>query len=108
MHYRSVMGRLHGVLPLLPHTCDWMRPPMPSISMKPTKPSYICGYSPWAPTQRFVIPVFWGPNGIAIGVAPYKHNPNSLGYGLVYARDMQTTALPYYYKYNLAGAYPYR
>jgi hypothetical protein len=68
-----------------------------------------CGFGPWAPAQRLVIPVYWGPGGVAMGIAPYIHNPDSLGYGgLVYVRDMQTAALPYYYKYNLTGAYPYR
>ncbi len=72
-------------------------------------PYYICRGGPWAPTQRLVIPVFWGPSGIAIGVAPYKFNPNNVGYGdLIYTHDVQTAALPYYYKYDLAGAYPYR
>jgi hypothetical protein len=67
-----------------------------------------CGYGPWAPAQRLVIPVYWGPDGIAMVIAPYRYNPNSLGYGLVYVRDVQTVALPYYYRYNLTGAYPYR
>jgi hypothetical protein len=67
-----------------------------------------CGFGPWAPAQRLVIPVSWGPSGVTIGVAPYRYNPNSLGYGLVYVRDLQTAAMPYYYRYNLTGAYPYR
>jgi hypothetical protein len=43
-----------------------------------------------------------------MSITPYIHNPDSLGYGLVYVRDLQTAAMPYYYKYNLTGAYPYR
>jgi hypothetical protein len=30
------------------------------------------------------------------------------GEGIVHVRDVQTAALPYYYRYNLTGAYPYR
>jgi hypothetical protein len=68
-----------------------------------------CGWGPWAPTQRLVIPVSWGPDGIAMSVVPYRYNPDSLGYGgFVYVRDVQTVALPFYYRYNLTGAYPYR
>jgi hypothetical protein len=65
---------------------------------------------PWAPAQRLTIPVFWGPNGIAMGVAPFVHIKNSVGYGagLTYVYGTQTAALPFYYRYNLTGAYPYR
>jgi hypothetical protein len=62
-----------------------------------------------APTQRLVIPVYWGPSGISMGIAPFSHNPYSLGYtSMSYKHDMQTVAMPLYYKYNLTGAYPYR
>jgi hypothetical protein len=63
-----------------------------------------------APTQRLVIPVHWGSDGVVVGVVQFVHIPNSVGYGagLNYARGLQTTALPYYYRYNLTGAYPYR
>ncbi len=63
-----------------------------------------------APTQRIIIPVFWGPDGIAVGVAQFRHNRHSVGYGegVARVRDMQTAALPFYYRYNLTGAYPYR
>jgi hypothetical protein len=69
-----------------------------------------CGSGPWAPTQRLTIPASWGPDGVAVGVAQFRHNPHSVGYGegVVYVRDAQTVALPYYYRYNLTGAYPYR
>jgi hypothetical protein len=65
---------------------------------------------PWAPAQKLVIPVYWGPNGIAIGVAPFVHIKNSVGYGagLTYVYGTQTAAMPFYYRYNLTGAYPYR
>ncbi|MFZ8839671.1 MAG: hypothetical protein ACO2PM_12355, partial [Pyrobaculum sp.] len=63
-----------------------------------------------APTQRVFIPVSWGPDGVAVGVAQFRYNRHSVGYGegVVRVRDIQTVALPYYYKYNLTGAYPYR
>jgi hypothetical protein len=63
-----------------------------------------------APTQRVFIPVVWGPDGVAVGVAQFRHNRHSVGYGegVVRVRDMQTVALPFYYRYNLTGAYPYR
>jgi hypothetical protein len=63
-----------------------------------------------APTQRVAIPAAWGPDGVAVGVAQFRHNKHSVGYGegVVRVRDMQTVALPYYYRYNLTGAYPYR
>jgi hypothetical protein len=63
-----------------------------------------------APMQRLTIPVYWGPNGVAMGVARYNHNPGSVGYspGLNFVRGLQTVALPFYYRYNLTGAYPYR
>ncbi|MFZ8809299.1 MAG: hypothetical protein ACO2PN_14495 [Pyrobaculum sp.] len=63
-----------------------------------------------APTQRLFIPVSWGPDGIAIGVAQFRYNRHSVGYGegIHRVRDMQTVALPFYYRYNLTGAYPYR
>jgi len=74
------------------------------------RPLITCGFGPWAPTQKLVIPVFWGPNGIAVGVAPLVHIKDSLGYGagLTYVYGTQTVALPFYYRYNLTGAYPYR
>jgi hypothetical protein len=31
-----------------------------------------CGFGPWAPTQRLVIPVSWGPDGIAISIAQFR------------------------------------
>jgi hypothetical protein len=67
-------------------------------------------YGPWAPAQRIVILVSWRPEGVTVGVPPFRFNPHTLGYGdhLVYAHDVQTAALPYYYKYNLTGAYLYR
>jgi hypothetical protein len=63
-----------------------------------------------APTQRVFIPVSWGPDGIAVGVAQFRYNRHSVGYGegVVRVRDVQTVALPFYYRYNLTGAYPYR
>jgi hypothetical protein len=63
-----------------------------------------------APTQRVVIPVFWGPDGITVSVVRSIHNKDSVGYneGFVRVRDMQTVALPFYYRYNLTSAYPYR
>jgi len=63
-----------------------------------------------APTQRIAIPVSWGPDGIALGVAQFRHNRHSVGYGegVIRVRDIQTVATPYYYRYNLTGAYPYR
>jgi len=63
-----------------------------------------------APTQRLTIPVSWGPGNIAMSVAQFRHNRHSVGYseGIVRVRDMQTVALPFYYRYNLTGAYPYR
>jgi hypothetical protein len=77
-----------------------------------------CGSGPWAPAQRLVIPVSWGPDGIAMSIAQFRYNRNDVGYetvgnvgygnGIVYVRDVQTAAVPYYYKYNLTGAYPYR
>jgi len=69
-----------------------------------------CGFGPWAPAQKLVIPVSWGPDGITMSVVQFRRNNNSLGYGegIVRVRDVQTVALPYYYKYNLTGAYPYR
>jgi hypothetical protein len=37
-------------------------------------------------------------------------SPNSVGYGagLTYVYGTQTAAMPFYYRYNLTGAYPYR
>jgi hypothetical protein len=63
-----------------------------------------------APTQRVFIPVSWGPDGIAVGVAQFRYNRHSVGYGegVIRVRDVQTVALPFYYRYNLTGAYPYR
>jgi hypothetical protein len=63
-----------------------------------------------APTQRVLIPVAWGPDGVAVGVAQFRYNRHSVGYGegVVRVRDVQTVAMPYYYRYNLTGAYPYR
>jgi hypothetical protein len=57
-----------------------------------------------------VIPVFWGPDGVAVGVTQFTFIRDSVGYGagLTYVADKQTVALPYYYKFNLTGAYPYR
>jgi len=65
---------------------------------------------PWAPAQKLVIPVYWGPSGIAVGVAPFVYIKDSVGYGagLTYVYDTQTAAMPFYYRYNLTGAYPYR
>jgi len=75
-----------------------------------TGPLITCGSGPWAPAQKLVIPVFWVPDGVAMGVAPFVHIKDSLGYysGLNYVRDVQTVALPFYYRYNLTGAYPYK
>jgi hypothetical protein len=63
-----------------------------------------------APTQRLVIPVHWGPDGVTMGVAPFRYNRNDVGYypGLTYVRDVQIIAFPFYYRYNLTSAYPYR
>jgi hypothetical protein len=63
-----------------------------------------------APTQRVFIPVAWGPDGIAVGVAQFRYNRHSVGYGegVIRVRDVQTVAMPFYYRYNLTGAYPYR
>jgi hypothetical protein len=65
---------------------------------------------PWAPAQKLVIPVYWGPSGIAVDVAPFVYIKDSVGYGegLTYVYDTQTVAMPFYYRYNLTGAYPYR
>gem|GEM_PF-1211900 len=83
-----------------------------------TGPLITCGSGPWAPAQKLVIPVSWGPSGITMSIAQFRYNRNDVGYetvgnvgygnGIVYVRDVQTVALPYYYKYNLTGAYPYR
>jgi hypothetical protein len=63
-----------------------------------------------APMQRVAIPVAWGPDGVAVGVAQFRHNKHSVGYGegVIRVRDIQTVATPFYYRYNLTGAYPYR
>jgi hypothetical protein len=63
-----------------------------------------------APTQRVFIPVSWGPDGVAVGVAQFRYNRHSVGYGegVIRVRDIQTVALPFYYRYNLTGAYPYK
>jgi hypothetical protein len=63
-----------------------------------------------APTQRVAIPAAWGPDGVAVGVAQFRHNKHSVGYGegVIRVRDIQTVATPFYYRYNLTGAYPYR
>jgi hypothetical protein len=73
-------------------------------------PVATCGWGPWAPMQRFVIPVFWEPDGIAMGVARFVHSKDSVGYGpgMNYVYGIQTAAMPFYYRYNLTGAYPYR
>jgi hypothetical protein len=57
-----------------------------------------------------VIPVYWGPSGIAVGVAPFVYIKDSVGYGAgrTYVYVTQTAAMPFYYRYNLTGAYPYR
>jgi len=75
-----------------------------------TGPLITCGSGPWAPTQKLAIPVFWGSSGVAVGVAPFVHIKDSVGYGagLTYVADRQTAVLPFYYRYNLTGAYPYR
>jgi len=84
-----------------------------------TGPLITCGSGPWAPAQRLAIPVFWDSSGITMNIAQFRYNRNDVGYvetvgnvgygnGIVYVRDVQTVALPYYYKYNLTGAYPYR
>jgi hypothetical protein len=69
-----------------------------------------CGFGPWAPAQRLIIPVYWEPNSVAMNVVLPRHNPHDLGYGegIVRMHGTQTVAMPYYYKYNLTGAYPYR
>jgi hypothetical protein len=74
-----------------------------------TGPLITCGSGPWAPVQKLVIPVFWGSSGIAVGVAPFVYIKDSVGYGagLTYVYDTQTVAMPFYYRYNLTGAYPY-
>jgi hypothetical protein len=63
-----------------------------------------------APTQRLTIPAAWGPDGVAVGVAQFRHNRYRVGYGegVIRVRDIQTAALPFYYRYNLTGACPYR
>ena len=62
-----------------------------------------------APTQKLTIPVYWGPGGIILGIVPFRYNPGSISYGgMIYKHGMQTAATPFYYKYNLTGAYPYR
>jgi hypothetical protein len=62
-----------------------------------------------APTQKLTIPVHWGPSGIIMAIVPFRYNPYTIGYGgMIYKRDMQTVAIPFYYKYNLTGAYTYR
>jgi hypothetical protein len=33
-----------------------------------------CGWGPWAPAQRLVIPVSWGPSGIAMVIAQFRYN----------------------------------
>ena len=84
-------------------------------------PVYVCtgcGSGPWAPAQKLVIPVSWGPSGITMSIAQFRYNRNDVGYetvgnvgygnGILHVRDVQTVAIPYYYKYNLTGAYPYR
>jgi hypothetical protein len=73
-------------------------------------PPEICGRGPWAPAQRLVIPVFWGPDDIALSVVQFRYDPNSMGYGtgLIYMHGTQTAAAPFYYRCNLTGAYPYR
>jgi len=72
----------------------------------------ICGGSVCvgAPTQRLAIPVSWGPDGIVMGIVQFRYNRYSVGYGegIVRVRDVQTVAIPFYYRYNLTGAYPYR
>jgi hypothetical protein len=85
-----------------------------------TGPYITCGSGPWAPAQKLVIPVSWGPSGIAMSIAQFRYNRDDIGYstetvgnvgygnGIVHVRDVQTVALPYYYRYNLTGAYPYR
>ena len=83
-----------------------------------TGPLITCGSGPWAPAQKLVIPVSWGPSGITMSIAQFRHNKDDIGYeaagstgyggGIVHVRDVQTVALPYYYRYNLTGAYPYR
>jgi len=75
-----------------------------------TGPLITCGSGPWAPTQRLTIPVSWGPSGITMSIAQFRYNRDSVGYGegVVHVRDTQTAAMPFYYRYNLTGAYPYR
>jgi len=73
-----------------------------------TGPLITCGSGPWAPAQKLAIPVSWGSSGVAMGIAPFVHNKDSVGYGLTYVADKQTAAMPLYYRYNLTGAYPYR
>ncbi|MFZ8811453.1 MAG: hypothetical protein ACO2PN_25535 [Pyrobaculum sp.] len=65
---------------------------------------------PWAPTQRLVIPTYWDPNGIIMAIASYTPGSLRAGYGqgIIHVRDIQTVAIPFYYRYNLTGAYPYR
>jgi len=63
---------------------------------------------PWAPAQKLVIPVSWGPSGVAVGTAPFVYIRDSVGYGSTYVYGTQTAAMPFYYRYNLTGAYPYR
>ena len=45
-----------------------------------------------------------------MGVAPFVYIKDSVGYGsgLTYVYDTQTAAMPFYYRYNLTVAYPYR
>jgi len=45
-----------------------------------------------------------------MSIAQFRYNRDDVGYsaGMTYVRDVQTVAIPYYYKYNLTGAYPYR
>jgi hypothetical protein len=45
-----------------------------------------------------------------MGVAPFVHIKDSVGYGtgMTYVYGTQTAAMPFYYRYNLTGAYPYK
>jgi hypothetical protein len=45
-----------------------------------------------------------------MSIAKFVHIPGSVGYGadMTYVRDVQTAAVPYYYRYNLTGFHPYR
>jgi len=66
-----------------------------------------CNIGVCPPASRVMAAVYGQPDGAVLAAAPFLHSGGIAGYGDVYVVG-NPAALPYYYRYNLTGAYPYR